>query len=193
VPEVGGTCEGTAWAGTPTTCFESKGACADADPEVPGTTTKALCVATTCEGVAWAGTRAECLESKGTCAGADPDVPGTTTKAACDGAAALAGLFASTAAYQGPGTFSTAAAYVATPTTKAACDGAAVTPGVFSTSAVYVPGNMGWCYTEVLVRAPRALVTPMEEVLIGLGPVGAVCAAAHPLATGPVTYPAIFF
>ena len=38
-----GACDGAAWAGTAAACLESKGTCAGADPDVPGTTTKALC------------------------------------------------------------------------------------------------------------------------------------------------------
>ena len=37
------TCDGAAWAGTETECDETVGTCAGADPDVPGTTTKALC------------------------------------------------------------------------------------------------------------------------------------------------------
>jgi hypothetical protein len=39
----GGTCDAAAWAGTETECEESAGTCADADPDVSGTTTKTLC------------------------------------------------------------------------------------------------------------------------------------------------------
>jgi hypothetical protein len=36
-------CDGAVWAGTETECEESAGTCAGADPDIPGTTTKALC------------------------------------------------------------------------------------------------------------------------------------------------------
>jgi hypothetical protein len=119
----GPTCERTLWAGTQAECLESVGTCAGADPDVPGTTTKAACdgAAATC-GVwggppdpEWAATEAECLETRGTCAGADPDVPGTTTKADCDAAATTPGTFTTTATYTSatPGTFTSTAAYSA--------------------------------------------------------------------------------
>ena len=116
-PTADATCDSADWAGTAAACRESKGTCAGADPDVPGTATKAACdaAATTCDGADWSGTQTECLESVGTCAGADPGVPGTATKAACDAAATTPGTFTSTATFAAAtaGTFTSTALFAA--------------------------------------------------------------------------------
>jgi hypothetical protein len=75
---------------TETVCEESVGTCADAVPDVPGTTTKALCGAATTPG-----------SMPGTFTSTATYVLTPTTKALCDAATTTAGMFTSSTTYLG--------------------------------------------------------------------------------------------